>query len=134
LRNYRGLAPTKFHGFNQRVSTALTGNTIIPQSAWAANPTLLEKYLAASEKHDAAYHQSLLGSKLDISERHILQAQLVSYLDEIAHVLEAAAVSNPEILLSSGFDLAKERRSHNRTNPATTASDASTTEQEEQHP
>lgn len=131
LRNYRNLKPTKFHIFNQRVSTALTDNTTIPQSVWGANPTLLQTYLTTSQKHDAIYHRALLCSKLDISERDILQAQLVNHLDQIAHFLEAAAVNNGQIIIGSGFDLAKERRIRSRTKAAATDSEVSTTEEEE---
>ena len=60
------------------------------------------------------YHEAIHGSRVVISEREILQAQLINYLDEIASVLEAAAVRTPEILPASGFDLTKERRGHAR--------------------
>jgi hypothetical protein len=114
LRNYRSLGPGKFHVFNQRVRKGLTDNPKIPVSTWGANPDLLTSYLATSDKHDAVYHAAGFGSVLDIAERELLQAQLVNYLDEIAADLEAEAVRNPEILLSSGFDLAKERRGNTR--------------------
>lgn len=131
LRNYRHLPPAKFHTVNQRISTALTDNPNIPESTWAGNPTLLQLYLELSKKHDAVYHQATYGSKLDIAQRELLQAQLVAYLDEIVLVLEAAAVRNPDILLTWGFDLVKERRNTSRTNVAVTPSDVSTAEQHE---
>jgi len=112
------MAPSRFHAFNQKVRKGLTDNAKIPESTWAANPTLLQSYLSASEKHDAVYHQAIYGSKLDIAEREVLQAQATDYLDEIASILEAAAVRTPDILLSSGFDLGKERRSRPRGNVA----------------
>ncbi len=56
----------------------------------------------------------MLGSKLVIAEREVLQAQLVIHLDEIASLLEMAAVRTPDILIASGFDLNKERRNHSR--------------------
>ena len=113
LRNYRCMGPGKFHVFNQRVRKALTDNPKIPKSTWGANPGLLASYFAASDKHDAVYHAASYGSTLDIAERELLQKQLIIYLDEIAADLEAEAVRNPEMLLSSGFDLAKERRGIN---------------------
>jgi hypothetical protein len=131
LRNYRTMTPTRFHTFNQGVHKALTDNATIPESIWAANPTLLPNYLAASEKHDGAYHEANYGHKLDISQREVLQAQITAYLDEIALVLEAAALHTPDILLTSGFDLAKERRSSSRGKAAVTASEVSTGEQQE---
>ncbi|BCG46474.1 hypothetical protein GEOBRER4_n1271 [Citrifermentans bremense] len=114
LRNYRNVPPTKFHSFNQKVATALADKTRIPDSTWAANPSLLQSYLAVSAKHDAVYHESMLGSKLVIAEREVLQSQLVIYLDEIALILEMAAVHTPDILIASGFESVKDRRLHNR--------------------
>jgi len=110
LRNYHSLGPGKFYVFNQRVRRALTGNPKIPASTWGANPDLITSYLAASEKHETVYHEACYGSSLVITERELLQQQLINYLDEIAADLEAEAVRNPEILLFAGFDLAKERR------------------------
>ena len=129
LRKYRSMGPGKFHVFNQRVSTALTDNPKIPESTWGANPGLLTSYLAVSVKHDTAYHAASYGSVLDIAERELLQAQLVNLLDEIAADLEAEAVRNPEVLLSSGFDLAKERRGNTRKKAATAAAEVSAAEQ-----
>jgi hypothetical protein len=116
LRNYRNLSPSRFHAFNQKVRNGLTDNQKITESTWAANPTLISSYFSASEKHDATYHEALYGSRLLIAEREVLQAQIVNYLDEIASILEAVAVRSPDVLLASGFDLAKERRSHPRQN------------------
>jgi hypothetical protein len=106
--------PGKFHAFNQKVKNGLTEHPVLPESAWAANPTLLSSYLSTSEKHDSVYHEAVHGSKLVISQREILQAQLTNNLDEIASVLEGAAIRYPEALLASGFDLTKEQRSNAR--------------------
>lgn len=129
LRNYRNMSPTKFHTFNQRVRTALTDKTKIPESVWAANQTLLSSYLASSSKHDTVYHESMLGSRLVIAEREILQAQLVNFLDEIAFLLEMAAVRNPDLLIASGFDMAKEKRGHARAKAIAVAQNAARAEQ-----
>ena len=123
LRKYRSLGPGKFYIFNQRVSKCLTDNPRIPISTWGANPDLLSSYLATSVKHVAVYHAASFGSILDIAERDLLQAQLINYLDEIAADLEAEAVRNPEILLFSGFDLAKERRGVHRKKAAPAAAE-----------
>jgi hypothetical protein len=124
--------PGRFYNINKKISTALTDNKTIPQAAWAANPELLPNYLAMSKKHDELHHTALLGGKLDISQRDLLQEQLTLYLDEIALVLEAAAVRNPDILVVSGFDLAKERRSHPRTKATIIATEVSRAEHPEQ--
>jgi glycerol-3-phosphate O-acyltransferase len=122
------MAPGKFHVFNQRVSKDLTDNPKIPESTWGANPGLLTSYLSASDKYDAVYHQASYGSVLDIAERELLQKQLVNYLDEIAADLEAEAVRNPEMLLSSGFDLAKERRGNTRKKAALAGAEVTSAE------
>ncbi|GFO62068.1 hypothetical protein GMST_43930 [Geomonas silvestris] len=114
LRNYRTLAPTKFHGLNQRVVAAVSDTSKISEAVWAANPKLRSVYLETSKKHDIVFHESLLGSKRDIAQREVLQAQLIIYLDEIAVLLELASLYNPEILVVSGFDLSKDRPSHSK--------------------
>jgi hypothetical protein len=123
LRNYRTMNPAKFHAFNQKVKNGLTQHANVPESTWAANPTLMSSYLSASDKHDAVYHEAVHGSRLVISEREILQAQLTNHLDEIASVLEAAALRNPEALLASGFDLTKEQRNYARAKGSLPASE-----------
>jgi hypothetical protein len=128
LRKYRSMGPGKFYVFNQRVRKGLTDNPKIPASTWGANPGLVTSYLATSDKHDAVYHVAGFGSVLDIAERELLQAQLVNYLDEIAADLEAEAVRNPEMLLSSGFDLGKERRGISRKKSALAAAEGADVE------
>jgi len=107
---------------------------MIPESIWAANPGLITAYFAASEKHDAVFHEAIYGSILMIAQREALQAELITYLDEIASVLEAATVRNPDLLLSSGFDLAKERRSSSRTKPTLSAAETASAEQAGSNP
>lgn len=126
LRNYRNLSPSRFHAFNQRVRKSLADNKSIPESTWGANPSLLMSYFTASDRHDAVHHESHYRSVLVIAQRDLLQTQIVNYLDEIAADLEAEAVRNPALLVSSGFDLAKERRRSPRANAAKAASEAAT--------
>jgi hypothetical protein len=123
------LWPAKFHAFNQRVRKALTDNPKIPDSTWGSNPGLIASYFAASDKHDAVYHEASYGSVLVIAERELLQAQLVNYLDEIAADLEAEAFRTPDMLLSTGFDLVKERRGNSRKKVAQADAEMSTAEQ-----
>lgn len=119
LRNYRNMTPSKFHAYNQKTRNGLATNTKLKES----NPALMSSYEATSEKHDSMYHQASYGSKLDIAERDRLQYELVDLLDEIASLLEAIGVRNPEVLLSSGFDLAKERRTRPRSKAAQAATE-----------
>ena len=129
LKNYRNMGPGKFHAFNRRVCKGLTDNQMIPASMWAANPDLITSYQVASDKHDTVYHEAIYGSILVIAQRAALQAQLIDLLDEIAAVLEGAAVRIPDLLLSTGFDLAKERRSSKRMKPALISAEASGSQQ-----
>jgi hypothetical protein len=108
------MSPSRFHAYNQKIRKGLANNSKLKQDY----PALMSSYDATSEKHDSMYHQASYGSKLDIAERERLQAELVDLLDEIASILEAMAVRTPDVLLSSGFDLAKERRSRPRTKAA----------------
>jgi hypothetical protein len=85
---------------------------------------MIASYLAASTRHDATYHEATLGSKLVIAQREVLQTELTSYLDEIAALLEAAAVRSPELVIASGFDIAKDRRSLARSKGAVSHHDA----------
>lgn len=133
LRNYRNMSQSKFHSLNQRICKGLTNNENIPESTYATNPTLVPKYLATSEKYDAVYHQALYGSRLDMAQRDLLQGQLIGYLDEIALLLEAAALRIPDILLTTGFDLAKDRRGRPRAKAQATGSEeVATSEKHEQ--
>lgn len=120
-RNYRSLPPTRFHEANQRVRSALADKTRFPDTFWGENLELIQSYFAVSDTHDAAYHEAKYGSKLVISQRDVLQAQLITLLDQIVSLLEMAAVRNPEILLASGFDLTKERRGNTRAKAAAAA-------------
>lgn len=131
LRNYRNMPPTKFHNFIQKVTTALSDKTRVPDWVWAVNPALLPSYFAASGKYDGVYHESMLGSKLVIAEREVIQAQLVIFLDEIASILEMVAMHTPDILIASGFDLNKERRGHPRAKATAAARNAAHASQEE---
>lgn len=126
LRTFRNMPPSRFHANNQKIRKSLADTSKIPESIWAGNPALIASYYAASDKHDAVYHEAVYGSRLVIAGREVLQAQITDYLDEIASLLEAAAVRNPDILLASGFDLGKERRVRTRVKAPSVDLNAST--------
>lgn len=135
LRTYRNKAPSRFYNILLKVWKCLTDNPKIPASVWAANPELLSLFLDLAAKYHEVYQRaSLYSSKLDIAEREVLQAQLTVHMDEIASVLEAAAVRNPEVLITSGFDLAKERRNSPRTSASQTPSEDGKVSDAEQTP
>ena len=126
LHGYRHMAAGRFYVFNQGVRRGVSSGKI-PASVWGANPDLPGKYLEASEQFDEIFHEAKHGSDLMLLQRDAVQRQIVEYLDEMAPFLEAGAVRNPELLINSGFDLAKERRSTSRTKPVPTP-DVSTTD------
>jgi hypothetical protein len=112
LRNYRGMSPARFYALNRRTRKGLA--KLWGTSLAALSPTVKAPYEDASDQHDEAYHEALLGSIVARSRRDLLQVQIVGYLDEIAVTLEGAGYYDPEVLLVSGFDLAKERRGRPR--------------------
>lgn len=125
------MPPTKFHGLVQRVAAGLGDKTRFPDLFWDAKLAMLQAFLAVAAKHDAIYHQSIMGNRLLIAERDVLQAQLVIYLDQIVFFLEMAAVTKPEVLSASGFDLGRDRRGHGRSNVANAALSAAKNQQGE---
>jgi hypothetical protein len=125
MRSYRHMAPSRFYVFNQGVRKGIPK---LPASIWVANPELPGLYLEASEKHDEVFHEARHGSDLMIMQRDALQNQIAEYLDEMASILEAAAIRNPELLVHSGYDLVRERRSAPRAKPVPENSEASAAE------
>ncbi len=115
LRDYRFWKCSKLHALSQKVRKSLTDNTNIPLSVWVNHPDLLAQFFAAADKLDIAYHESLLRSVVAIAARGAIEGEVIGYLDLIASLLEAAAAVNPDILLTSGFNLVKERRGRSRT-------------------
>ncbi|QWV92111.1 hypothetical protein KP004_12865 [Geomonas oryzisoli] len=114
IRNYRNLPPTKFHTFVQRVAAALGDKTRFPDSFWEGRLALLQAFFAAVVKHDAVHNETMMGNRMLLVERDLLQAQLVIYLDQIVLYLEMVAVLRPDVYSVSGFDLCKDRRGHGR--------------------
>ncbi|MBJ6726827.1 hypothetical protein [Geomesophilobacter sediminis] len=114
LRDYRFFKCKKLNAFSQRVRKGMTNNPNIPDSLWVNHPGLLALFFAAADKLDIVYHESLLRSIVSIAARETLEVEVIAYLDQIASLLEAAAVQNSEMLLTSGFNLAKERRGRSR--------------------
>lgn len=132
LRSYRNKAPSRFYNILLKVWKCLTDNPKIPAAVWAAHPELLSSFLAEAAKYHEVYQRaSLYSSKLDIAAREVLQAQLVDHMDEIASVLEAASIRNPEVIVTSGFELCKDHRTISRTNiPQTPSEDVKVSDAE----
>lgn len=97
-RNYRHGSPAKQLAFVRRVRHAIANGKY-------ANEPWVQAFLACSDKYDLAYNIAFNGDRLLIAERDRIWEELVVTLDEMAARLEAESVRNPELLLSSGFDL-----------------------------
>ncbi|HBA88661.1 MAG TPA: hypothetical protein DCZ75_11965 [Geobacter sp.] len=120
-RDYRKLAPGKFFSFNQNVKHCLIGNPNFPEAVWGAHLAVLQQYFEKMDRHFLVFRLAANGDRLQIRERDKLTEEIVVLLDEIASVLEALSVRNPDALFTTGFSVTQERRSHNRTKLPLTA-------------
>jgi hypothetical protein len=110
-RDFRQMSgPAKFLAFSKRVKHALTDAANLPDSIAA----LLQQYFAKVDSLETIYHLALDGSRSVIRDRDKLSQEIVVLLDQIASVLEAAFILNPDALLTTGFTVTQERRSTNR--------------------
>lgn len=116
-RDYRqmGGTPAKFLGFNQKVKQSLTGNQNYPDSTWGANIALRQQYFEQVDRLGVACHVASGGDRNLIRERDKLIQEIILLLDEIASLLEAASVRNPDALFTTGFSVTQERRASSRT-------------------
>lgn len=124
-RDYRQLrgAPARFLPAAKTVKQSLSNRQNYPDSWWV-NIALRDRYFERVDALEVSCHLASDGGKSLIRERDRIIEEVVQMLDEIALLLEAGAVRDPELLLNSGFNLAKERRSSNRTRlPLTASSD-----------
>jgi hypothetical protein len=96
--------------FCQKVTHYLTDNPNLPDSVFA----LLQQYFEKVKRFETIFHLALDGSRTQIREREKLSEEVVVLLDQIASVLEAAFILNPDALLTTGFTVTQERRSTNR--------------------
>lgn len=103
-------SPAKFLAFVKKVQHGLTGNPNLPASVL----DLLQQYLEKAALLDTIHHQALDGSRSMIREREKLSEEIVLLLDQMASILEAAFILNPDALLTTGFTITQERRSTNR--------------------
>jgi hypothetical protein len=103
-------SPGKFLAFCKKVQHGLTETSNLPDST----VPLRQQYLEKLERLDTSYHQALDGSRSLIREREKLSQEIIVLLDQIASVLEAAFILDPDALLTTGFTVTQERRSPNR--------------------
>lgn len=110
-RDFRQMAsPAKFLAFCTKVKHALTDNPNCPESVVPQRQQYFEKV----DRLETIYHLALDRGRSVIREREKLSEELVVILDQIASVLEAAFVLNPDALLTTGFTITQERRSPSR--------------------
>lgn len=110
-RDFRRFTPAKFYSFCQKVKRCLTGNTNYPDSVFGpARQQLFEKVDAFVVSYGLASN----GDRILIRERDRLMQEIIVILEEVASLLEAASIRNPDALLTTGFTITQERRAHIR--------------------
>jgi hypothetical protein len=111
LRDFRLKgSPAKFLAFCKKVLHGLNDTRNLPETILALLKLLTEKVNAL----DTIHHQALDGSRSLIRDREKLSEEIVVLLDQIASLLEAAFILNPDALLTTGYTITQERRSANR--------------------
>jgi hypothetical protein len=103
-------SPAKFMAFCMKVLHGLTDLRDLPDPVQA----LVKQYTEKVNVLDTTYHQALDGSRSLIRDREKLSGEITVLLDQIASMLEAAFILNPDQLLTTGFNVTQERRSANR--------------------
>lgn len=111
-RDYRRFAPAKFFSFCQKVRRCLTDNSNYPDPVFGSvRQQLFEKVDAFVVSYGLASN----GDRILIRDRDKLIQEIIAILDEVASLLDAASVRNPDALLTTGFTITQERRAHSRT-------------------
>lgn len=113
-RDYRRSAPAKFVGFCQKLQRCLTDNPNYPDSVWGGNGGARRQFFEQVDALVVSYGLASNGDRILIRDRDKLMKEMVIILDEIASLLEAASIRNPDALLTTGFTITQERRSHSR--------------------
>jgi len=103
-------SPAKFLALCKKVQHALANHPKLPDSL----APLWQQFSEKVNILDTTHHQALDGSRSLIREREKLAQEIVVLLDQMASVLEAAFILDPDALLLTGFTVTQERRSTNR--------------------
>jgi len=110
-RDFRHMrSPARFLSFCRKAKHGLTDTPNLPDSIAA----LLQQYFEQVDRFEPIYYAALDGGHSVIREREKLSQEIVVLLDQIASVLEAAFILNPDALLTTGFTVTQERRSTSR--------------------
>jgi hypothetical protein len=98
--------PAKFLGFCRKVQHGLADTPNLPDSI----APLRQQYDEKVDRLDTIYHLALDGGRSLIRDRDKLSQEIVVLLDQMASILEAAFILNPDALLTTGFTVTQERR------------------------
>jgi hypothetical protein len=110
-RDFRQMnSPARFLAFCMKVLHGLRNNPKLPDSVLP----LCQQYFEMVGRLDTAHHLALDGGRSLIRDRETLSAEIMVLLDQIASILEAAFILDPDALLTTGFTVTQERRSTNR--------------------
>ena len=109
-----GNTPAKFLAFCQKVQQSLTDNPNYPDTTWGTHISLLKLYFEKAATLAVAVHAASGGDRNLIRDRDKLIQEVISMLDQIASLLEAASANNPDAVYTTGFTVTQERRSTNR--------------------
>jgi hypothetical protein len=100
-------SPARFLAFCKRVLHGLRDTKDLPDSILS----LLLLYSEKVDLLDTTYHQALDGGRSLIRDREKLSQEIVVLLDQMASILEATFIMNPDGLLTTGYTITQERRS-----------------------
>jgi hypothetical protein len=103
-------SPASFLAICRRIKFGLTDNPHLPETIFP----LRQQFFESMEIIEATYHLSLDGGRSSIRQREKLSQEIVVLLDQIASLLEAAFILNPDALLTTGFTISQERRNTKR--------------------
>lgn len=109
-----GNTPAKFLAFCQKVQQSLTNNQNYPDSIWGVHLGILKLYFEKVAILAVAVHVASGGDRNLIRDRDKLIEEIIMMLDQIASLLEVASTDNPDALYTTGYTIAQERRSTNR--------------------
>jgi hypothetical protein len=110
-RDFRQMgSPARFLTFCKKVQHGLSATPNLPEPILAQRQQYFEKV----DILDTIHHQALDGSRSLIREREKLSEEIVVLLDQMASMLEAAFILNPDGLLTTGYTVTQERRSASR--------------------
>jgi hypothetical protein len=113
-RDYRRLTPAKFLSYCHKVKHGLTDNSYFTDEVWGHNLVIRQRFFEKVDAVEFSYHAASNGDRVLIRERDKVMEETVVLLDEVASLLEAAAVRNPDALFTTGFSVTQERRATQR--------------------